>query len=215
MTEQDYGGAAPDCGRMACAATAGPRIPALKMRRSIELLPAAAQDASLIAGLHTQSWRHAYQGQLPADYLEREVPAERLRAWRATPGGWRRGPLEVTLARVDGEPAGFSLPATGSRAAIRRAPGQPACAAAMAWTGALGKRLFARIARGARPADGPGSRSSSMCWTATPRRASSTGAWTASKAEAVRRCVSGANLIVTVRRVSWPSVDALLRRLGA
>ncbi|MDF3882937.1 GNAT family N-acetyltransferase [Cupriavidus basilensis] len=183
------------------------------MPRSIELLPAAAQDASLIAGLHTQSWRHAYQGQLPADYLEREVPAERLRAWRARLVDGAEGPLEVTLARVDGEPAGF---------ACLQPEAEPQFGVYLdnlhvlpQWHGlGLGKRLFAHCAR--RAASGwPGQPLFLYVLDSNTQAREFYRRLDGIESEPFDDAFPGANLIVTVRRVSWPSVDALLRRLGA
>ncbi|MBB1635795.1 GNAT family N-acetyltransferase [Cupriavidus sp. UME77] len=183
------------------------------MTHSIELLPAGPHDAALIADLHTQSWRHAYQGLLPADYLEREAPAQRAQAWQARLADGADGPVEVTLVRVDGTPAGFAClqPEAEPQYGVyldnlHVMPG---------WHGlGLGKRLFAHCAQRA-----------AVGWHGQPLFLYVLDGNTQAR-EFYRRLdgvesaafddqFPGADLIVAVRRVSWPSVDALLRRLGA
>lgn len=43
--------------------------------------PAGRADTSAIAALHTASWRSAYRGLVPDDYLANDVERERLRFW--------------------------------------------------------------------------------------------------------------------------------------
>lgn len=74
----------------------------------IELVPATSEDADLLATLHADSWRHAYIGLIPDDYLRHHAHAERLATWRARMLDGAEGPLAVTILRVDGRPAGFS-----------------------------------------------------------------------------------------------------------
>ena len=44
--------------------------------------PAGPADADAIALLHTRSWRENYRGSLSDDFLDRELPDERLLVWR-------------------------------------------------------------------------------------------------------------------------------------
>lgn len=74
----------------------------------ISLEPATPGDAELLARLHAESWRHAYAGLVPADYLEHQAAAERRATWRARMEDDAEGPLEVFIARVNGEAAGFA-----------------------------------------------------------------------------------------------------------
>ena len=74
----------------------------------IELVPATPADADLLAAMQADSWRHAYAGLIPAEHLEKNAPAERLATWRARMLEEAEAPLEATILRVDGHPAGFS-----------------------------------------------------------------------------------------------------------
>lgn len=74
----------------------------------IELVPATSADADLLAAMHADSWRTAYAGLIPADYLDTYAPAERLATWRARMLEGAEAPLEATILRVNGQPAGFS-----------------------------------------------------------------------------------------------------------
>jgi len=78
------------------------------MAHQIEIVPAVPADAALLAAIHAESWRRNYAGLIPAEYLEKRVPAERLATWRARMLEGAEAPLEVTILRVDGQPAGFS-----------------------------------------------------------------------------------------------------------
>ena len=78
------------------------------MPRQIELVPATPADAELIAAMHADSWRHTYIGLIPTEYLEQHAPAERLATWRARLQEGAEAPLQATILRVDGQPAGFS-----------------------------------------------------------------------------------------------------------
>lgn len=65
-------------------------------------------DAGAIAGVHVRSWRAAYRGLIPQDFLDRLRPAERLPVWerRLEESSWpRKG---VLVAEVDGRVAGFT-----------------------------------------------------------------------------------------------------------
>ena len=70
---------------------------------------AAKSDASLIAGLHADSWRTAYRGMLSDSYLDGDLVGERTRIWidRLTnPPPKQR----VLLAEISGKAAGFVCP---------------------------------------------------------------------------------------------------------
>jgi GNAT superfamily N-acetyltransferase len=60
----------------------------MAQRRAANVRPATREDAREIAEVHVASWRHAYRGLLPDDYLEKlsvdEREAQRL-AWFADP----------------------------------------------------------------------------------------------------------------------------------
>jgi GNAT superfamily N-acetyltransferase len=83
--------------------------------------PATVEDAERIASLHAASWRSAYRGMYPDDFLDGPVNDDRARAWRArmrSPGADRRlvlkavaGEAMVGLACVllDAEPAWGAL----------------------------------------------------------------------------------------------------------
>ncbi|WP_322047037.1 GNAT family N-acetyltransferase [Paraburkholderia sp. J67] len=78
----------------------------------LSLRPATAADAPLLAAMHAASWQATYRQLLPADFLERDVTAERAAYWRArmqAPGEERRLVLIAELeVQPDGrEPVGF------------------------------------------------------------------------------------------------------------
>ena len=45
------------------------------------ILPAVAEDAPAIAALHAESWRTAYRGMVPDDFLDGPINEERLQFW--------------------------------------------------------------------------------------------------------------------------------------
>ena len=49
----------------------------------IEYRRAAPSDAEDIASLHARSWRESYRGSYTDAFLDGDLPAERLRVWRA------------------------------------------------------------------------------------------------------------------------------------
>jgi ribosomal protein S18 acetylase RimI-like enzyme len=49
----------------------------------IEYRPAQPSDAKAIADLHARSWRENYRGAFHDAFLDGDLPAERLRVWRA------------------------------------------------------------------------------------------------------------------------------------
>lgn len=65
-------------------------------------------DAEAVAALHAASWRSAYRGILPDDYLDHEVVADRQAVWRerllGTPGAPAFG---IVAEDVGGQPIGF------------------------------------------------------------------------------------------------------------
>jgi hypothetical protein len=81
----------------------------------IELVPASPADADLLATMHADSWRHAYAGLIPAEYLEHHAANERRIL--ARPDAGRRAPLDVTILR---RPAGgIFMPDAACRARLR------------------------------------------------------------------------------------------------
>lgn len=72
----------------------------------IQYRPATAADADAIALLHTRSWRENYRGSFSDAFLDGELPAERMRVWRAR---LDRPPENQFVAlALDGEtPTGF------------------------------------------------------------------------------------------------------------
>lgn len=65
---------------------------------------AADGDAAAIARVHVQSWREAYRGIIPDDYLARLSAAQHERQWRRSfaGGGW------AFVAELEGELVGFA-----------------------------------------------------------------------------------------------------------
>ncbi|WP_454722627.1 MULTISPECIES: N-acetyltransferase family protein [Cupriavidus] len=181
------------------------------MNRTIELIPAGPRDAALVASLHARSWQHAYRGILPGDYLERDAPAQRLRTWHARLVEGAEGPLEVTLARVDGEPAGFSClqphaePESGIYLDNLHVMPQ--------WHGTgVGKRLFSACAR--RVAAGwPGQPLFLYVLDANAQAREFYRRLGGTEGEPFEDPFPGTGLMVAARRVTWRDVGALLARL--
>ncbi|HUR20855.1 MAG TPA: GNAT family N-acetyltransferase [Vicinamibacterales bacterium] len=59
------------------------------------ILPAVAEDAPALASLHAESWRSAYRGMLPDDYLDGPILDERLQFW-----GRRMADLDPACTQV-------------------------------------------------------------------------------------------------------------------
>jgi RimJ/RimL family protein N-acetyltransferase len=57
--------------------------------------PATVDDAEQIAAVHIASWREAYAGAVPEDYLASLDQGERAEAWRAQLGDAERSELKV------------------------------------------------------------------------------------------------------------------------
>jgi ribosomal protein S18 acetylase RimI-like enzyme len=177
----------------------------------VELIPATPADADLLAAMHTESWRQTYAGLLPDAYLSREAPDERRAAWRARMLDGADGPLEVTLARVGGQPAGFACLAPQAEPAHGIYLDNLHVLPAFHGHG-LGKLLLAHCAQ--RVATG---------WPGRPlflyvlegnaqarefyRRLGGT------ESESFEDEFPGAEGQVSIRRVIWPDVGALLTRL--
>jgi len=168
--------------------------------------------ADTIADIHTRSWQHTYPGLLPADYLAHQAAAERRATWRARLLDGAEAPLEVTLARVDGAPAGFSCLMPGSEPGLGIYLDNLHVLTAFQGHG-LGKLMLEQCAR--RVADG---------WPGRPlflyvldgntqarefyRRIGGT------ESDAFDDTFPGANVVVPVRRVTWTDVPALVARLA-
>lgn len=73
----------------------------------IDLVPADSADADAIAALHAESWRTAYRGLIPDEFLDHAVFAERVQLWRARLGSGATDRQLVLKALVDGALAGF------------------------------------------------------------------------------------------------------------
>ena len=72
------------------------------------LRDAAAEDADAIAALHAESWRSAYTGLVPDDFLGASLDLERRQVWRdrfASPDAGRR---MILLAVSDERLVGFT-----------------------------------------------------------------------------------------------------------
>lgn len=70
---------------------------------------ASADDADSIAALHAESWRSAYRGMVPDDYLDHDVFDDRAQVWRERFDGSGAHPETLTiLAELGGALAGFA-----------------------------------------------------------------------------------------------------------
>jgi GNAT superfamily N-acetyltransferase len=75
--------------------------PAWSMRMAV------AADAKAIAWLHAASWKAAYRGILPGEYLDAAVDSDRQSYWQAAFAAMRGGDF-VVLAEVSGQLIGFA-----------------------------------------------------------------------------------------------------------
>jgi len=73
----------------------------------VELIEASSADADAIAALHAESWRTAYRGMLPDDFLDHGLLEDRQRAWRSRLSGDSIQQQWVLKALLDGKLAGF------------------------------------------------------------------------------------------------------------
>lgn len=71
---------------------------------ALQIGPAAAEDALGVAQLHVSSWRVAYAGIVPQQYLDSLSIPDREVMWREA---IRRGVPELVLAKEDDEAVGF------------------------------------------------------------------------------------------------------------
>jgi GNAT superfamily N-acetyltransferase len=76
--------------------------------RPVLLRDATAEDAALLAALHTESWRSAYAGLLDPHYLAREMEQERRTHWRAHLPAVLAGLGHIFIAEREGETLGFA-----------------------------------------------------------------------------------------------------------
>ncbi len=67
------------------SASPEPAVPTANPDGSVRA--ARQEDAAAIAAVHVASWRVAYRGHLPDDYLDSRSEAVRTRAWRSTLAG--------------------------------------------------------------------------------------------------------------------------------
>jgi GNAT superfamily N-acetyltransferase len=74
---------------------------------ALRIRSASANDTELIARLHIESWRNAYQGMLPREYLEDRLEAERLEHWRSRMPSLIEANGTVAIAECDGQSMGF------------------------------------------------------------------------------------------------------------
>ena len=177
----------------------------------IELAPATAADADLLAALHTDSWRHAYAGLIPTEHLENHAPAERLATWRARMLEHAEAPLIVTLLRVDGKPAGFSCLMPLAEPGYGIYLDNLHVMADYQGLG-LGKRLMTHCA--ARVAyEWPGKPLFLYVLDGNTQARAFYQALGGEESACFEDPFPGTDLMVPIRRVTWVDVDALLRRL--
>ena len=72
------------------------------------IVVAASRDASAIAALHAESWRSAYRGLYPDEFLDGPILEERLLFWRERMNGPDPDRRHVIAAVADGELIGFA-----------------------------------------------------------------------------------------------------------
>jgi ribosomal protein S18 acetylase RimI-like enzyme len=70
--------------------------------------PIVAPDATTIARIHATSWRSAYRGILPDEYLDGDIDADRLTHWRRRLSAPTQRDVGV-LALQAGAPVGFGF----------------------------------------------------------------------------------------------------------
>jgi GNAT superfamily N-acetyltransferase len=115
-------------------------------RMHLQMREARPADAMAVAKLHVRSWRAAYRGLLPEDFLDALRPEER--ASRYTFGSPDPGAPRTILAFLDGELAGFAtvsrsrdedVPQAGELCALYVDPDH--------WRDGVGRRLLAESRR--------------------------------------------------------------------
>lgn len=179
----------------------------------ITLDPALPADADLLARLHSDSWRYAYAGLIPAPYLESHAPAERLATWRARMLDGAEAPIEVTILRVDGEAAGFCclmpLAEPGYGIYLDNLHVMPAYHG-----GGYGKRLMAHCVRRVIE-QWPGKPLFLYVLEGNTQARKFYRALGGEEAPAFEDPFPGTDHMVLVRRVTWQDTEALLARLTA
>lgn len=73
----------------------------------MNIRPASASDAQIIADIHATSWRHTYQDTLTAEYLSEVVSKERRELW-VNRFDMPKPNQYVAVAEQDGEILGFA-----------------------------------------------------------------------------------------------------------
>ncbi|MBL8699302.1 MAG: GNAT family N-acetyltransferase [Alphaproteobacteria bacterium] len=63
----------------------------------------------MLAAIHAASWRSAYRGLLPDEFLDREVDGERAAHWRSRMHAADATELGIFLAEAEGRALGFAL----------------------------------------------------------------------------------------------------------
>lgn len=182
----------------------------------IDLPPIAGRyDEGLvdtIAAIQTQSWQHTYAGLLPADYLMHQAPAERRVTWRARLLEGAEAPLEISLGRVDGVPAGFSCLRPESEPEYGVYLDNLHVLPAFQSYG-LGKRLLAQCA--ARSIEGwPGRPLFLYVLDGNSQAREFYRRIGGSESAAFNDTFPGANVNLSMRRVTWTDVPALMARLA-
>ena len=74
----------------------------------MEIRPADVEDADGIAEVHVRSWRGAYRGLIPQEYLDGLDTAERAGLWVRITGRVDRTRSDVLVAEEDGRLLGFA-----------------------------------------------------------------------------------------------------------
>ncbi|QQX87535.1 GNAT family N-acetyltransferase [Cupriavidus necator] len=177
----------------------------------LALIPATAADAERLAAMHAASWQHTYPGILPAAYLQEQAYPERLAAWRARMLDGADGPAEVTLAMVDGEAAGFAclLPDAEPQFGIYL----DNLHVLPAFHGhGLGKRLLAHCAQRV-AGHWPGRPLFLYVLEDNTQAREFYRRLGGEESDVFEDDFPGPGLRVMVRRVTWPDVAALVRRL--
>ena len=72
------------------------------------IVVAASRDASAIAALHAESWRSAYRGLYPDEFLDGPILDERLRFWKERMSAANPERQRVIGAMADGQLVGFA-----------------------------------------------------------------------------------------------------------
>ena len=79
-------------------------VPDAMTAENASIRVAEMQDAAAIAHVHVQSWRTAYEGIVPKEYLASLNEAERVPLWQ----DWLARDLSMFVAEIGGEVVGFA-----------------------------------------------------------------------------------------------------------